>query len=106
FRQSAPTDDYVLMLDEDDDQIVFHQWKRTGELKPAQGKFQCDAPIKHQMAHGVKLWGEFNYQQQIEILADDLALSTDKTCISFGTASLGEKDVWLYDEVLGFYQTL
>ena len=106
FRQSAPTDDYVLKLDEDDEQIVFHQWKRTGELKPVQGQFVYDEPIKQQMAQGVKLWGDFNYQQQIEILADDLAMSTEQACISFGTASLGEKDVWLYDEVLGFYQTL
>jgi CRISPR-associated endonuclease/helicase Cas3 len=106
FRQSAPSDDYVLMLAEDDDEIVFHQWKRTGELKPVQGKFKSDGPIKQQMAQGVKLWGKFDYQQQIEILADELGRSTAQTCITFGTASLGEKDIWIYSEVLGFYQTL
>lgn len=105
FRQSAPSDDYVLKV-VDDEGFVFHQWVRTGELKDVDHRFVREQSIKHRLAQSVSLWGRFDYKTLIEDVADEQGLSEAQACILFGSVSLEEKDLWFYDEVLGFYQPL
>ncbi len=111
FRQSAPTDDYVLKVTDVDEGFVFYQWAPNGELKNAEYRFERVPSVKHHLAQGVQLWGvglwgAGDYQASIAALADEFKLSETQASVMFGCVSLEEQDLWYYDEVLGFYQAL
>ena len=122
FRQSSPSDDYVLLANEEQGEeptFVFHQWMATGELKAQANKFVLEDICAAGKTHGVSLWGQGTYLQQLTSLLDKLnqqhegldepteqsdKMSLAEASIKFGSVNLREADTWHYDEALGFYQ--
>lgn len=109
FRRHTPSEDFCLYKEDELDEPLMHRWHDNGDLKPdeKQGFQRAERPI---LAAGVHLWGgEFDYDQEIDALAERLSLSLAEACIQFGSIQLrasSENNLWQRSDVLGFYKPL
>ncbi|WP_417884470.1 type I-F CRISPR-associated helicase Cas3f [Vibrio rumoiensis] len=109
FRRHTPSNDYCYYMEEVFDEPKMHRWHDDGALKlDDKQSFQQSPPPR--LASGVHVWGgEFDYKQEIEVLAERLNLSLTEACIQFGSIQLrasSENNLWQRSDVLGFYKLI
>jgi CRISPR-associated endonuclease/helicase Cas3 len=103
FRQSEPTGEYVLYLEEEGEKPQFNAVDDRGELKPCDLKFER---VEIALAPRVTLWGENDIGLILENLAESMEMDLVQASRKFGVISLPERVRWKYHEALGVYDTL
>jgi len=105
FRKSTPQIDYFASIENAQDEVVMYAWLDGQPVKKELSDFEETAAPE--LAAGIYLWFEGNYQTQITQLADTLGQDLDSTCKTFGSVSLdilNDDSVWFVNSVYGFYR--
>ncbi|WP_340642374.1 type I-F CRISPR-associated helicase Cas3f [Photobacterium damselae] len=108
FRQSRPSVNYVMMLDDDSDDITLQVWDNASQSWIDSGLL---APFsERELASGISLWGSGCLTDEIEQLAEDYQLEISTTCERFAAINLPENSAsdcgkpWFYDPILGVFR--
>ena len=105
FRTSAPDENFILSMQDDDDIPVFMKEHRNGEFKIND---EIDA-IDLALASGVSTWGHQPFAELAIQLADSLGMELSYCTRRFGNLRLRQPSGsrrWSYHPVLGVHSTL
>jgi len=101
FRKSGPQKEYSLYIEEEGETPEFWGYHKNGEFKKCQSKFEKQADIEP--ASGVSFWGEYDFVQIVERLADSMEMDIVEASRKFGQLRLRDTKKWLYHRALGAY---
>ena len=90
------------LLPDDDDNIRFHRFERDGTITQVDNLKHCRGVSQ---GPRIEFWGEPNYEEALETLADTLQMETKDCARRFGVLDLPEKGTeqgWYYHPALGF----
>ena len=108
FRQSSPSTEYTVMLDDLDSEPQFHQWDNANNEFIRSSEFEKFDALN--LAEGVSIWGKVELKNVIEKLSVQHGYSLTETCQKFATINLrnlNENEFgvpWLYNSVLGVFR--
>ncbi|WP_419208192.1 type I-F CRISPR-associated helicase Cas3f (plasmid) [Photobacterium leiognathi subsp. mandapamensis] len=108
FRQSRPSQDYIMMVDEDSDEITLQTWDNASQAWIDSGLLSVFSDLR--TATGISAFGSQYLKEEIERLANDDQLSTSATCERFAAISLpanNDSDCgkpWFYHPILGVFR--
>lgn len=92
---------YIFLYEEDTEQVIFTRIERDGSHTQVAGLLHEE---RLQLGHGISLWGEADYREQLERLAKELDMSMTECSKRFGIVELPERGVeqgWDYHPALG-----
>lgn len=102
FRRSAPAADYVLYMEDEGQEPLFHSIDERGELKRCDKAFQR---VEVALAEGVSHWGEQDMAAIAGKLGERMDQPLHQITRRFGVLNLPEgNDRWLYNSALGAHR--
>lgn len=104
FRQSIPTQSYIVELC--DDELQLKVWEPASQ-EWIQGSIDLTYQDKSELplAENISIWGSHTLDQEIEQLAEQFNLSLEETYLRFAQISLPQGNyAWHYHPYLGFYR--
>lgn len=108
FRQSIPSTEYTLMLDDLNNDPQFQQWDNTNNEFIRSSSFEKYDALE--LAQGISIWGATEFNNVMEKLSDQHGYSLTEVCQKFGTINLRNLnenefgEPWLYSSVLGVFR--
>ena len=110
FRKSTPEQEFVLHMEEEGGELLFHRFSDRGELLAAEKQYFQRVTV--QLGEGVQPWFVPDIADQIVQLADGQGLELGEACVKFARLSLrdyGNEDmphVWNYHSQFGAYSAV
>ena len=105
FRQSTPSVEYIVDVDEDCSTVRLFEWDDFGEELVDQDKVKLAPPLK--LAEGISTFGEHNLIHLLDTLAEDQGMEFETAQRRYSTIQLRELTSgrkWLYSPLLGFFE--
>ncbi len=107
FRASSEDEEFVLLLEEEGSQALFHQIAQDGEyLLKERERFQRRQTTP---AQGMQAWGAFDVEKLIEEIAEREEIDVRYASRRYAQLRLRKLDAqqcWQYEPVFGVYQSL
>jgi CRISPR-associated endonuclease/helicase Cas3 len=106
FRSSAPDENFILSMEDDDDSPVFKKEFPNGEFKR---DYEIDVLAPMPPVSGVSTWGHQPFAGLAIQLADSLGMELSYCCQRFGCLRLRTQSGssrWSYDPLLGVHSAL
>ena len=106
FRQSMPSQDFYLLLEDEQAEVRFCQWS-TKHQEESDQSHNFETTKLAEPAKGISMLGHYDYRQCVLSLAEQLDQDIADTSRYFGGLNLPNSNrKWCYHPMLGIYQPL